>query len=107
MPLVERAAATVLSAQPHWDARPYQTAEGQSFGHSVVHGALARAHFGALFEQFLDLWMDMKIFRVSGERLGNFTQFFRRQSGLDLIFRLVAAARVVVPVRWQVAKRRF
>ena len=63
MPLIECAAATILSAQPHRHASFHQTAKGQSFGHAVIHRTLPGAHLGALFKQLLDFRMDVKIFR--------------------------------------------
>ena len=41
---------------------------------------------------------------ISGEPRGEFAQLFRRESGFDFVFRLVASAVIVVPIRWELAQ---
>ena len=70
MALVEGAAARVLSAETHVSAGFHQAGKGQSFGHAVVDGALARAHLGALFEQLLHFRMNVEALGIGGETSG-------------------------------------
>ena len=41
----------------------HQAAEGQGFGHAVIHIALAGAHLCALFEQLLHLGVNVEVRR--------------------------------------------
>ena len=101
MALVESAAAGVLPAQPNGDSSLHQASERQRFGHAVIHQALARAHLRPLLQQLLHLGMDVKVRGISRELRGDFAEFFGGKAGVHFIFRLVAAALVVIPVAGQ------
>jgi hypothetical protein len=56
-----------LSAEAHVGAGFHEAREGEGFGHAVVDGALAGAHFGALLEKFFYFGMDVEAFGIGGE----------------------------------------
>src|SRR5271170_2589436 len=58
--LVERAAASVLSAKAYGNAGLHQTSKRERFGHAVIDGAFARAHLGALLQQLLNFGMNVE-----------------------------------------------
>ena len=98
MPLVEGSATAVLSAKPHRRAAFHQAGKSQRFRHAVIHGALSIAHLGALFQQFADLRMNVKIGGITGKPLGQASQLFGRNSGFHFVLRLVTPALIFVPV---------
>ncbi len=81
--------------------------EGQRFGHAVIDGALAFAHFRALLEQLLHFRVDVEAFGVRGEASGEFRDLVGRESGFDFVFRAIEAAEVVVPILRQFAHQRL
>ena len=76
--LIEGAAAGVLSAQADVGTGFHQAGKGESLGHAVIHGTLACAHLGALFEQLLHLGVNVEAFGIRGQALGELGQLFRR-----------------------------
>src|ERR1035438_4046542 len=101
--LVEGAAAGVLSAETHVGAGFHQAREGERFGHAVVDGALADAHFRALFEELLYFRMNVEAVGVRSQASRKIREFFGRESGLDFEFGLVETAVIIVPVLREVA----
>ena len=83
----------VLPGEANGHALRQQGAERQSFGHAVVEGALALAHFRALFEQLLHLGMDGE---VGGRTMSGVSsdgaQSLLREGGIHFESGLVAAA---------------
>src|ERR1700761_6538998 len=98
MSLIEGAALAVLSAQAHRRSLHQQRANGNSFSHSVIKWLLALPHLLALFEQLLDLRMNVKTRRILREARSNLADFLRRQASLYFVFRLVLSASVCRPV---------
>ncbi len=72
MPLVEGAAAAILSAESYRSSGLDQACERQRFRHAVIHRAFTRAHFRALLQQLLDLGMNVKALRKRGQPICQF-----------------------------------
>ena len=77
MPLVESAATRILTRHAYVNAVLDKAGEGQAFGHAVINGALATAHFCPLLQQLLHFRMDVKTVRVGGEPSAERRDFFR------------------------------
>ena len=103
VPLVEGSAPRILAAHANGDAVLYEACKGEGLGHAIVYVAFADAHLGALFEEFLDLGMNVKSRGIGGEFLSQLRQFLGRKPGVLFIFGLVAAAEVIIPITGQVA----
>ena len=84
-----------------------QRSERQRFRHSVIHGALAMPHFGALLEQLFHFRMDRKIRRIAGQQIRNLSELLGRDSRVHFIGAVVAAALVWRPIRGQPAQARL
>src|SRR5690242_6107273 len=98
MPLIEGAAARVLPAETDGNSGGHKASECQGFCHAIVDGTLARAHFGALFEQLFDLGMNVEVFGICGELLSNLAQLVRWDSSVHFVIRLVAPTLILVPI---------
>ena len=96
--LVERAALAILSAETDRHFLEQERAKGQSLSHTVIEGALAMSHFSTLLQQLLDLGMDVKLFRIARQLVGNLANLLCGNSRFDIVFRFESAAVVVVPV---------
>jgi hypothetical protein len=81
-----------------------ERSEGQRFGHAVVDGRFARAHFGALFESFFDLGMDVEAGRDIGELRAVSSDNASAGKPVSTSNSGVAAAVIGVPVVGQVAQ---
>src|SRR5216684_109499 len=104
--LAERAALRILPREAHGVALEKYGAERQHFGKTIIDGTLTMPHFGALFEKLRDFRVDVKSFRHSNEAVGDYRELLRREAGIDLIFRFVAAVLIRRPIVRQLAKMR-
>src|SRR6266851_5267500 len=105
--LAERAALRILPREAHGIALEKYGAERQHFGEAVIDGTLAMAHFRALFEKLRDFRVDVKPLGHANKAVGDFREFFLQETGIDLIFRFVAAMLIGGPVFWQFAQVRY
>ena len=104
--LVERAALGILSREAHGIAVEEHGTESQCFRKAVVDGALAVAHFRALFEELGDFRMNVKTLGHAHKAIGNFGKFLGREPGIDFIGAVVAAMLIWRPVVGQFAELR-
>ena len=84
VPLIEGAAAAVLTAQPNGSALQRQRTEGQRFGHAEVERTLAIAHLAALLQQLLHLGMDVEVFGIFHQAIGDLVQLARPRARCPL-----------------------
>src|SRR5216683_5307298 len=89
--LAERAALRILPRETHGIALEKYGAERQHFGEAVINSTLAMAHFRALFEKLRDFRVDVKPLGHANKAVGDFREFLKREAGIEIIFRLVAA----------------
>ena len=107
VPLIECSAASILAREPDRCAFEKQSAEGKRLRHSVIHRTRTATHLQALIEKPLDLGMDGKPVGISCKRCGNFAESRAIDAGVDLVFRLIAAAFVGLPVGRQLVVHRL
>ena len=69
--LVEGAAFAILPTQADGDALEQKRTESDSLRHAVIERALPMSHFGTLFQQLLDLGMNMEVFRIARQLVRN------------------------------------
>src|SRR6266852_4023864 len=105
--LAERAALRILPRETHGIALEKYGAERQHFGEAVINSTLAMPHFRALLEKLRDFRMEVKSLRQANEGVGDFREFFLQETGIDLIFRFVAAMPIRGPVVRQFAQMRY
>src|SRR5216684_3581179 len=105
--LAERAALRILPREANGIALEKYGTERQHFGETVIDGTLAMAHFRALFEKLRDFRVDVKPLGHANKAVGDFREFLKREAGIDLIFRFVAAMLIGGPVFRQFAQVRY
>ncbi len=76
--LVEGAALAILSAQANRRALQQQRSKSDRLSHAVVEWVLAAAHRSALFQQLLDLGVNMKSVRITCQPSADFLDAFAR-----------------------------
>src|SRR6266704_2829084 len=106
MALIEGAALRVLASEPDRGAFEKQRAKSQRFGESIINGAFAVAHFGALFEQLHNLRVNLKTFGHANQAVGDLRQLLASQDGIHFVLRFVAAMRIRRPVFGELAEMR-
>ncbi len=107
VPLVEGAAAAVLPAEANGHALRRQRAEGQRLGHTEIQRTLAISHLVPLLQQLLHLGMDVEVFGIFHQAIGDFTNALGGESGIDFVFRLPLAAMERRPVGRQLSHHRL
>ncbi len=96
--LVEGAALGVLAGETDGRAGFQERGVGEEFGHAVVEGLFAGAHFDALGEELFDFGVDVEAGGGGGEGCGERGDFREVEAGAGGVVRAQRAAVVGLPV---------
>src|SRR5690606_11824795 len=99
VPLRERTASRILTADANRRTFDHERTEGHRFRKAPVHRDLAFAHLGSTCELPDHLWIDVERFRYQRYLVGNRLQYLRGRTGLNY------RGAIVFGRRW--SERRF
>src|SRR5216684_2505778 len=96
--LVKGAALGILAGQANGIAFEQYRTHGESFRETVIDGAFAVSHFGALLEELDDFGMHVEALGYANKRVRDFREFCGVEAGVRLVFGLETAPVVGRPV---------
>src|ERR1041385_7722497 len=98
MALVECSAARILARDSDRCTLLQQSSEGEPLGHPVIDRPFALCHLATLFEQLLQLGMDVELSWRRAYLLIQRRQLLGRYAGLNFVLGFVRSAVEIVPI---------